>query len=368
MALQVGIVGLPLVGKTTIFNALTAAGAEATAYSKAQSKPNIGVAKIPDRRLNIINQFIETQKLVPATISVVDVAGLVRGASSGQGLGNKFLAHIRDMDAIIHVARCFDSDEVIHSEDTIDAARDIDTIETELILADLEQVGNSLDKAKRAAKSGDKETIARAEVLEKAYAQLNDGKPIRDLHLNPEQAKLVKSMGMLTSKKVLVVANVGEDDIHGASDRVKAAREKATAMGFPLVPICGKLEAEIAELSEADRGEMLQGMGLTEPALTILAAEAYKLLGLQSFFTAGEPEIRAWTMSIGAKAPVAAGVIHSDLEKSFIKAEVYTIADLQQFKTEHDIKQHGKLRLEGKEYVVRDGDVVHFQAGLAGKK
>lgn len=368
MSLQVGIVGLPLVGKTTIFNALTAAGAEASAYSKANTKPNIGVAKIPDERLKLINQFIATKKLVPATIQMVDVAGLARGASEGQGLGNKFLAHIRDMDALIHVVRCFESDEVAHSEGSIDPARDIDTIETELILADLEQVSTSLDKAKRAARSGDKEAIARADVLEKAFAQLNDSKPVRDLHLTPEHLKLIKSMGMLTAKKILVVANVGEEDIQGTSERVEKARQRAGEMGFPLVAICGKLEAEIAELSDADRTEMLQGMGLKEPALAVLAREAYKLLGLQSFFTAGEPEIRAWTIPVGAKAPQAAGAIHTDLEKSFIKAEVYRIADLQEHKTEHAIKLAGKLRLEGKEYVVHDGDVVHFQAGLAGKK
>lgn len=368
MALQVGIVGLPLVGKTSVFNALTAAGAEATAYSKSQAKPNIGVAKIPDKRLNIINQFIETKKLVPATINVVDVAGLVRGASSGQGLGNKFLAHIRDMDAILHVVRCFENDEVLHVEETIDPARDIETIETELILADLEQVNTSLDKARRAARSGEKEAVARAEVLEKAYARLNEGKPIRDLHLAPDQAKLIKSMGMLTARKVLVVANVGEDDIHGQSERVKSATAKAATFGFPLVPICGKLEAEISELPDADKAEMLQGMGLSEPALAVLAREAYKLLGLQSFFTAGEPEIRAWTIHAGSKAPEAAAVIHTDLGKSFIKAEVYSIEDLQQFKTEAEIKHHGKLRLEGKEYIVREGDVIHFQAGLAGRK
>lgn len=368
MPLQVGIVGLPLVGKTTLFNALTAAGAEASAYSKAQSKPNIGVAKVPDKRLNVINQYIVTQKIVPATINVVDVAGIVKGASSGQGLGNKFLSHIRDMDAIIHVVRCFDNDQVVHSEETIDPSRDIETVETELILADLEQVGNSLDKAKRAAKSGDKEAIARAEVLEKAYAQLNDGKPVRELTFTPEQIKLVKSMGMLTAKKVLIVANVGEDDIKGESQRVKDAVAKAAGVGFGLVPICAKLEAEIVELSEGDRAEMLQGMGLSEPALAVLAKEAYRLLGYHSFFTAGEPEIRAWTTPIGAKGPQAAGAIHNDLEKSYIKAEVYTLADLQQHKTEAEIKKHGKLRLEGKEYVVQDGDIVHFQAGLAGRK
>jgi GTP-binding protein YchF len=361
MALQVGIVGLPLVGKTTLFNALTAAGAEASAYSKAASKPNIGIAKVPDPRLKQINQLIATEKIVPATIQVVDVAGLVRGASEGQGLGNKFLAHVRDMDAILHVVRCFESDEVMHVEETIDPARDIETVETELILADMEQVANSLDKAKRAARGGEKEAVARAEVLERANAQLNDAKPIRELALTAEQNKLIKSMGLLTAKKVLVVANVGEEDLAGTSDRVKAAREQAAKHGSPLVAICGKLEAEIAELSEAERGEMLAGMGLSEPALAVLAREAYRMLGLHSFFTAGPKEIRAWTVAIGAMAPEAAGVIHTDLQRAFIRAEVYTVADLVQHKTEAGIKAAGKMRLEGKEYVVKDGDVMHIR-------
>jgi GTP-binding protein YchF len=368
MALQVGIVGLPLVGKTTLFNALTSAHAEASAHAKGQTRPNLGVARVPDSRLAIINKYISTKKLVEATINMVDVAGLVRGASTGEGLGNKFLAHIRDMDALIHVVRCFPGEEVPHVEQSIDPARDIETIETELVLADLEQVSTSLDKARRAARTGDKEAAARAEVLDKAFARLNDGKAVRDLHLTPEQWKLVKSMGLLTAKKMLVVANVGEQDIHGTGPDVQAARARVAELGAPLVPICAKLEAEIAELSPADRGEMLAGMGLQEPALAVLAREAYKLLGLHSFFTAGEPEIRAWTIPIGCKAPQAAGAIHTDLEKSFIKAEVYSVEDLEKYHSEAEIKHHGRLRLEGREYVVRDGDVIHFQAGLAGRK
>jgi len=359
MALQVGIVGLPLVGKTTIFNALTAVGAEATAYSKATTKPNVGIARVPDERLKIINQFIETERILPATIQVVDVAGLARGASTGQGLGNKFLAHIRDMDAILHVVRCFESDEVAHSEGSIDPVRDIDVVETELILADLEQVTTSLDKATRAARSGEKEAVARAEVLEKAFKLLNEGRPLRELELNIEQKKLIKSMGLITAKRTLFVANVGEGEATD-SERIKKMKERAASENAPVVVLSGKLEAEIAELSEADRGDMLAGMGLKEPALAVLAREAYRMLGLHSFLTAGPKEIRAWTIPIGATAPQAAGAIHTDFERGFIRANIYTLADLEQHKTETAIKAAGKMRLEGKDYVMKDGDITHF--------
>ncbi|HEV8604546.1 MAG TPA: redox-regulated ATPase YchF [Tepidisphaeraceae bacterium] len=359
MALQVGVVGLPLVGKTTIFNALTAAGAEATAYSKATTKPNVGIAKVPDERLKTIEKFIPTERILPATIQVVDVAGLAKGASTGQGLGNKFLAHIRDMDAILHVVRAFESDEVAHSEGVIDPVRDIDTVETELVLADLEQVSTSLDKATRAARSGEKEAMARAEVLEKAFKVLNDGRPVRELELNTEQKKLIRSMGLITAKKTLFVANVGEGET-AESERIKKMKERAAAEGAPVVVLSGKLEAEIAELSEADRGDMLAGMGLKEPALAVLAREAYRMLGLHSFLTAGPKEIRAWTVPIGATAPQAAGAIHTDFERGFIRANIYTLADLQQYKTEPAIKAAGKMRLEGKDYVMKDGDITHF--------
>ncbi len=360
MALQVGIIGLPLVGKTTVFNALTAAGAESAAYSKASTKPNIGIARVPDHRLHIINQFIETDKIVPATIQVVDVAGLVRGASTGQGLGNKFLAHIRDMDAILHVVRCFENDEVAHVEGSIDPVRDVDTVETELIFADLESVEASLDKAQRAARSGDKDAIARAEILKRSVDILSQGRPVREINFTPEQKKIIKSMGLITAKKVLFVANVDENDPQGQSDRVKALRQRAANENAPMVAVCGKLEAEIAELAEPERDEMLAAMGLKEPALALLAREAFKLLGLHAFFTAGPIEIKAWTIPIGATAPQAAGAIHSDFERGFIRAEIYSLDDLVQYKTEHEIKHHGKLRVEGKNYVMKDGDITHF--------
>jgi GTP-binding protein YchF len=359
MPLEIGIVGLPQIGKTTIFNALTAGGADTAGFGRAD-KPNIGTARVPDPRLKAIHKFIETNRIVPATIQVVDVAGLVRGASTGQGLGNKFLSHVRDMDALIHVVRCFEGADVAHVEGSIDPARDMETVEGELILADLEQVGTSLSKAERAARGGEKEAVARAEILKMALAHLNDLKPVRELQFTPEQRKILKSMGLLTAKKTLYVANVGEDDVAGQSAAAKAVRERAAESGGGCVVLCGKLEAEIAELKDEDRGAMLAAMNLSEPALAVLAREAYKLLGLHSFFTAGPMEIKAWTVPIGATAPQAAGAIHSDFERGFIRAEVYTVDDLTQHKSEAAIKSAGKLRVEGKNYVFRDGDVAHF--------
>jgi GTP-binding protein YchF len=367
MALEVGTVGLPQVGKSVVFNALTALGAPA-GQSRSPGKPNIGVAQVPDERLRIINQFIKTEKIVPATLQVVDVAGLVRGASTGEGLGNKFLANLREVDAILHVVRCFDAPDVAHVEGSVDPVRDIDTVETELMLADLEVVSTALDKARRTARGGEREAVARAEAYAKAEAALGEGRPVRQLELTPEEMKHLKGLGLITARKTLYVANVDESDIKGGGELARKVRERAAAEGGAAVAICGKLEAEIVELKPEDRGEMLQSMGLSEPALAGLAREAYKLLGLHSFFTAGPMEIRAWEIPVGATAPQAAGKVHKDLEKSFIKAEVYTLDDLVKHKTEPAIKAAGRLRLEGKEYVMRDGDIVHFQAGLAGRR
>lgn len=369
MAVEAGIVGLPNVGKSTLFNALTAAGALAANYPFATIEPNVGIVSVPDPRLATIASFITSKKIIPAALRLVDIAGIVRGASQGEGLGNQFLSHIREVDAICHVVRCFEKapggEEITHVSGKVDPIDDIETIETELILADLQTVESAIPKAERAAKSKDADAVARLKVLTALHPVLAEGKAARALVESgafeaTEQKKALKTLGMLSAKRVLYIANVDDSDPRGEGRLAKLVRERAKAEGMGCVPVCAKIESELAELEDADRAEMLKDLGLAEPALATVARAIYALLGQQSFYTAGPQEVRAWTIPSGATAPQAAGVIHTDFERGFIRCETYSVNDLVELKTEKAIKDAGRMRIEGKEYVMRDGDVCHF--------
>jgi hypothetical protein len=361
MALSVGIVGLPNVGKSTVFNALTAGKAEAANYPFCTIDPNVGIVPVPDARLARIVKHIPTQKVIPAAVEIVDIAGLVKGASQGEGLGNKFLANIRETNAVLMMVRCFDDGNVIHVAGSVDPMRDIDIIDLELCLADLDTAEKRLKKAQSAAKSGGKEAKTELALAEKVFAHLEAGKPGRSLDLPVEDKKQVATWGLLTTKPVLYCCNVGEGDLPAGNAWSDQVRARAKTEDAGVVILCGKIEAELAEVTDpAEQAELLAAYGLVEPALASLARECYRLLGLQSYFTAGEKEVRAWTVRKGALAPEAAGVIHTDFEKGFIRAQVYSIPDLEQLGSEAAIKGAGKMRMEGKEYVVQDGDVMHF--------
>ncbi|NMG43592.1 redox-regulated ATPase YchF [Aromatoleum toluvorans] len=359
MSLKCGIVGLPNVGKSTLFNALTKAGIEAANYPFCTIEPNVGIVEVPDPRLTALSEIVKPQKVQPAIVEFVDIAGLVAGASKGEGLGNQFLANIRETDAIVHVVRCFADDNVVHVSGTVDPIRDIEVIDTELALADMATVEKAVNRYKRPAAAGDKDAKILVAVLEKCLAQLNEAKPVRALDLSKEEWASLKPFCLITAKPVLYAANVAEDGFDN-NPHLDAVRTHAKAEGAEVVALCAAIEAEIADLDDADKKDFLESMGLEEPGLDRLIRAGYTLLGLQTYFTAGVKEVRAWTIHVGDTAPQAAGVIHTDFERGFIRAQTIAYADFIAYKGEAGAKEAGKMRAEGKEYVVKDGDVLNF--------
>ncbi len=360
MGIKCGIVGLPNVGKSTLFNALTKAGIAAANFPFCTIEPNTGIVPVPDPRLEALAAIVKPERVIPTTMEFVDIAGLVAGASKGEGLGNKFLAHIRETDAIAHVVRCFEDGNVIHVANKVDPIADIETIDTELALADLESVLKALDRANRAAKANDKEALARKPVLERLAAALDQGRSARSAGLDAEEKALVRDMFLITLKPLMYIANVAEDGFEN-NPHLDAVRARAEAEGAEVVPVCAAIEEELAQLDDADRDEFLKDLGLEEPGLNRVIRAGYKLLGLQTYFTAGVKEVRAWQLRAGSTAPQAAGVIHTDFERGFIRAETIGYDDFITLKGEQGAKEAGRLRLEGKDYIVKEGDVLHFR-------
>lgn len=361
MSLKCGIVGLPNVGKSTLFNALSNAGAESANFPFCTIDPNIGIVQVPDHRLDILANIVDPKQIMPATIEFVDIAGLVKGASEGKGKGNAFLSHIREVDLIVHVVRCFDDDDIIHVEGSVDPERDIRIIEDELILKDLEGIEKRIDNLKKQAKTGDKKIAAQVEIIQRLLEHLENGNTARTLEIEPDDRAIYKDLFLLSDKPVLYACNVGEDEINDGNKYVDLVQEIANRHNDNLVTFCAKIEAEIAELQTEEKEMFLEELGVSSSGLDRLILAAYENLGLITYFTAGPKEVRAWTIKKGTKAPQAAGVIHTDFERGFIRAETIAFSDYEELKSEKAAKEAGKMRQEGKEYIVKDGDVMLFR-------